>query len=52
MKKKITTDQRQQGKEHNSGYRPRGSQMPPRQKPSTQQPPKQQPSSGKKGKKE
>lgn len=51
MKKKITTDRKQQGKEHNSGYKPRGSQIQPRQKPRTQQPPKQQPSGGEKGKK-
>ena len=46
MKKKITTDQRQQ--EHKSGYRPRGSQIPPKP---PKPPPKQQPSGGEKGKK-
>ena len=51
MKKKITTDQRQQEQEHKSGYRPRGSQIQPRQKPPTQQPPKQPPSGGEKEKK-
>ena len=51
MKKKTIIDQRQQEREHNSGYRPRGSQIPPREKRPTQQPPKQQQSGGEKGKK-
>lgn len=50
MKKKITTDQKQQERIEES-YRPRGSQIQPRQKPPTQRPPKQQPSRGEKGKK-
>ena len=55
MKKKITTDQKQQ-EQINESHRPRGSQIPPRQQPPTQQPPKQQPpkqqpSGGEKGKK-
>ena len=54
MKKKITTDQsNQKGRDKfDGGYKPRGSQIAPRQKPPRQQQPKQQPSGGKKGKKE
>ena len=45
MKKKITTDQKNQkrGDVHKGSYRPRGSQIPPKQQPPKQQPPKQQP---------
>ena len=53
MKKKITTDQsNQKGRDKfDGGYKPRGSQLPPRQKRRTQQPPKKQQSGGEKGKK-
>ena len=52
MKKKITTDQKNQKRrdEHKGSYRPRGSQKPPTQQP-PKQPPKQPPSGSKKGKK-